>query len=336
MKKKMFMSALALAVATSALVQTVQVDAATSSFKDVPTTHYAHQEIISLVDRGVIKGFTDGTFKPTKQVTRAEFAAFVARALELPTASSNFKDVPKSAALYDGVSRANKAGLIKGFSNGTFKPNTPVNRQDMAVMLDRALQMKGAYTKTKALTFADKASVGSYAKTSVERMVYYNIMGAYSPNRFEANMIGNRAETVISIYNMLEVRNDVVIKPPVVTPPTNNGSPNHGDVKTIKGIKFVFDGMWVDEYGISYGELPKKTHEIVKGHKYSYRISNDPNYAGSYFISYLIQMDLDFEKNEFLSIMNDVHKTGKTTVSKGIKFYLPDPKDKSHIQFTLN
>ena len=215
-RQKLFLSALALTIATPVMVQTSAVEAATN-FTDVSGTHYAYKEISNLVEREVINGFTDGTFRPTKQVNRAEFAAFVARSLELPSATSNFKDVPKTAALYDGVSRAYKAGIIKGFSDGTFKPGTPVNRQDMAVMIDRAMQLKGNYTQSKALNFGDKVKVGAYAKTSVERLYHYSVMGAYSGSNFAPTTIGTRAETAKFLYNMLTVIEGGVIAP--TTPP---------------------------------------------------------------------------------------------------------------------
>ncbi len=216
-RQKLFITALALAIATPGLTETNNVKAATN-FTDVPGQHYAYTEITDLVDRGVINGFTDGTFRPAKEVNRAEFAAFVARSLELPSSTSSFSDVPKSAALYDGVSRAYKAGIIKGFSDGTFKPGTPVNRQDMAVMIDRAMQLKGSYTQSKALNFGDKAKVGAYAKTSVERLYHYNVMGAYSGSNFAPTTIGTRAETAKFLYNMLTVVEGGVIAP--TTPPS--------------------------------------------------------------------------------------------------------------------
>lgn len=215
---KLIIGALTLGLLTPSIVQVSEVDAASTAFRDVPTTYYAHKEITDLVGREVINGFSDGTFRPTKQVNRAEFAAFVARALDLPSATSSFKDVPKSAALYDGVSKAYKAGIIKGFSDGTFKPSTAVNRQDMAVMIDRAMQLKGNYTQSKALNFADKAKVGAYAKTSVERLYHYNVMGAFSGTNFAPTTIGTRAETARFIYNMLTVIEDGVIAP--TTPPS--------------------------------------------------------------------------------------------------------------------
>lgn len=202
-KKKLFLSSLTLAVAIPLFAQSVS--ASTPTFTDVSKSHPNYQAITELAERKVINGYTDGTFRPNNQVNRAEFAAFVARSLDLPAADSNFKDVPKSAALYDGVSRAYKAGIIKGFSDGSFKPTVAVNRQDMAVMIDRAMQLKGSYTKTKALNFSDSSKVGAYAKTSVERLYHYNVMGAYSGTTFQPTTIGTRSETAKHIYNMLNV-----------------------------------------------------------------------------------------------------------------------------------
>ena len=215
-----YTAALATAITVPAIVHTVEVEAASTSFSDVLSTYPTYKEITDLVNRGVINGYTDGTFRPTNQVNRAEFAAFVARALDLPSATSNFKDVPKTAALYDGVSKAYKAGIIKGFSDGTFKPSTPVNRQDMAVMIDRAMQLKGTYTKTKPLNFGDTTKVGAYAKTSVERLYHYNVMGYYSGANFAPTTIGTRAETAKYLYNMLKVIEGGTIeapKPPAST-----------------------------------------------------------------------------------------------------------------------
>ena len=51
-------------------------------FKDVPDTHWAAKAIEELSDKGIIKGYEDGTFKPEQSVTRAEVAVMISRALE--------------------------------------------------------------------------------------------------------------------------------------------------------------------------------------------------------------------------------------------------------------
>lgn len=175
------------------------------TFNDVSPSESYYEAINQLVEKGVVKGFSDGTFRPLKSVTRAEFATFLARALELPKAESSFKDVKKDSPLYDGVSRSYKAGIIKGFSDGNFKGTKGVSREDMAVMIDRALKIKGDYNKTQTLNYTDSKNIGAYAIKSVQKMSAYKIMSQYKNSRFEGKLVGTRSETVDSIYKMLNV-----------------------------------------------------------------------------------------------------------------------------------
>ena len=273
-KKVAAASILGLTVLASPIISSVSpvsspiVQAATTSFKDVSASFKYYKAITELADKGVIKGFSDGTFKPTKQVTRAEFASFIARALNLPAASSSFSDVPKSAALYDGVSRAYKAGIIKGVGNNKFNPSQGVSRLDMAVMLDRALQLKGSYTKTKALNFSDNASIGAYAKTSVQRMYHYNIMGAYSGSKFAGTTVGNRGETAQSIYNMLTVINGGQATPTTPTKPPVNKSYKDMTLAELKAAypeynHVIVERRWKPEMKIVVRDMMVEYHSYI-------------------------------------------------------------------------
>lgn len=184
--------------------QAAVVEAA-SSFKDLPSDYHALKQIDYLVSKGVISGFEDGTFKPNQDVTRGQFAAFVARALDLKASNITFKDVKSGNSLYTEINKAATAGIIKGYKDGTFRPDLPVTRSDIAVMLDRALQLKGNYTKTVSLPYSDAGSIGGYAIESVKRMAAYGIMGAAeNSNKFQPSTSGTRVGTVVSIYNMLQ------------------------------------------------------------------------------------------------------------------------------------
>jgi lysozyme len=55
------------------------VDELAKKFKDVPATHWAADEIAAAVDDGIMEGYPDGTFKPDQAITRAEFAAAIAK-----------------------------------------------------------------------------------------------------------------------------------------------------------------------------------------------------------------------------------------------------------------
>ncbi|OLN21487.1 hypothetical protein BTO30_14610 [Domibacillus antri] len=353
MKKSRIIEALASMMIGTALVPDglpvplISAEAASASFKDVPDSYYAKEEIAALMEKGMINGFTDGTFRPSQEVTRAEFAAFVARSLNLPEADSKFKDVSKSMALYDGVSRANKAGIIKGFSNGTFKPNVKVTREDMAVMLNRAMQLKGSFTKTKKLDFSDTKSISAYAQTSVQRLYYYNVMGAYSGKNFSGQTVGNRAETAVSIYRMLQVLNGEALPaptpPPTTTTPINTPIPENpklGDEIYVKGIHFTYSvlGTWDTDYGMAFSKerLKKQSgSEFQKGVRYNFR-NVAAKYEEDLLISYLIWEDAPFNKEEFMKIVNQVRNTKKPVTAKGFYFYLdPKPTNTGDIIFEL-
>jgi hypothetical protein len=101
------------------------------------TTHDAAIE--ALADAGITGGFADGTFRPQANVTRGQMAAFLTRALELPTAEgSSFTDT--AGTTHEAAIEAlAAAGITGGFADGTFRPEANVTRGQMAAFLTRAL-----------------------------------------------------------------------------------------------------------------------------------------------------------------------------------------------------
>lgn len=287
--RKLFYSALALAVATPALVQTFEVEAATTSFKDIQANYQYKEQIDYLVNQGVIGGYADGTFRPTLGVTRGQFAAFVARALKLEASSARFVDVTPSNALYNEINKAATAGIINGYAGGLFKPNNPVTRADIAVMLDRAMQIKGDFLQTQSLTYTDYNKFkGGYADNSIKRLTFYGVMSAYSSNQFAPTVQGTREATVLSIYNMLKVIetgqpvDGVQPPPPVVTKPFYDMS--LAELKQSFGEKYMV--LRQDNYkeGIITRDLMKEYYSFYnRGDKSApspVAYFEDPNWAG--------------------------------------------------------
>lgn len=103
----------------------------------------------SLVSLKVLTGLPDGTFQPGKSITRAEFAAIMARALDLDlvakslTGPSGFSDVPTSHWASGYISFAAGRGLIKGVGEGKFAPKDPVTFVQVATMLIRLVGREG-------------------------------------------------------------------------------------------------------------------------------------------------------------------------------------------------
>ena len=109
-------------------------------FSDIgASTH--HGNILLVADHGIASGYSDGTYRPRLAVTRGQMAAFLARALELPAATSAaFTDTAGSvhAAGIDAVAHA---GIAGGYADGSYRPEAPVTRGQMATFLTRALNL---------------------------------------------------------------------------------------------------------------------------------------------------------------------------------------------------
>ena len=114
--------------------------AAATGFTDVQKTNQFHDEIQYLVNKKIISGFTDGTFKPKKNVTRGDAAIMIGRMLTLDGTQTDtkFKDVSKSYAGSGYIASAVKKGIIGGYTDGTFRPGNPISRGEMAIIVSRA------------------------------------------------------------------------------------------------------------------------------------------------------------------------------------------------------
>lgn len=119
------------------------------AFADFPDVHSSHPYInaIGYVQKeGIVKGFPDGTYRPEQPVNRAEFTkiflgSFVdASALaSCPLATVTFKDVPRDAWFAPSVCIAVGRSIIKGYSDGTFRPTQNVSAAEAAKFIVSAI-----------------------------------------------------------------------------------------------------------------------------------------------------------------------------------------------------
>ncbi|MFC7685793.1 N-acetylmuramoyl-L-alanine amidase [Ureibacillus sp. GCM10028918] len=109
-------------------------------FSDVKADSYASGYIQAAYDKNIINGYEDGTFGPTKNMTRLEMAYLITSAFKL-TASSDFSyaDMPSSSNAAKAISSVTSAGITNGYEDGTFRPNNSITRLEFAIMLARAL-----------------------------------------------------------------------------------------------------------------------------------------------------------------------------------------------------
>jgi len=117
----------------------------THLFSDVPSDHWAFDEIGACVDAGVVSGYRDGLYRPGHAVSRAQMAVFIARARgwvgledDMTTAPELFPDVPAGAWAGTAIQACLDNGVATGYDDGTFRPDESVSRDQMAVFIARA------------------------------------------------------------------------------------------------------------------------------------------------------------------------------------------------------
>ncbi len=176
--------------------------------------------IEALAAREIINGDTaaDGSmaFRPNDNITRAEFAAIVVRALGLETAASGvFTDVPAGAWYAAYVDTANKYGIVNGTTATTFEPNSKITRQEAAAMAARAAGLCGMENKldTAAIRdilagFGDYVKLADYAKAPMAFCLTNSLLDKVIDDMDiqllpAANI--TRAEMAQIIYNLLAV-----------------------------------------------------------------------------------------------------------------------------------
>ncbi|OPH50000.1 hypothetical protein BC351_36505 [Paenibacillus ferrarius] len=175
----------------------------TINFSDI-SGHWAEAIIKQAVSRGIVGGYPDGTFKPGKTVTRAEFTVMLMNTLKPQGAGAalTFTDKAKIGSwAQTAVEQAVQAGMIKGYEDGTFRPDAVITRAEMAVMIGGAL---GQSTAANASTdFADDKDIPAWAKASVSYVKQAGIVQGKSDNHFAPEDHATRAEAVTVLMNVL-------------------------------------------------------------------------------------------------------------------------------------
>ncbi|MCE5193082.1 MAG: ABC transporter substrate-binding protein [Candidatus Cryosericum sp.] len=247
-----------------------------ASFKDVPASYWASDEIKALTDKKVITGYADGTFKPEGKVTREEFAKMivVAKGLSLVTpAKPTFTDVAKSRWSYGYVEAAAKAGYIVGIGGGKFGPTAQIKRQDMAVLLVRVLGQQSAASAIKEpVTMSnDESSISSYAIGAMTIAVRprVQLLRWDKFRNLNPTVSATRGDCAYAIYN--------TIVPPAsgkksVTIAEENAPENlfpliSDSAYTMKAVTFLASApISVTPYGITYPEMAKYVPSLANGH----------------------------------------------------------------------
>ncbi len=182
-----------------------------TTFTDVSGSYWAQQAIYQLNTMGILSGYPDGSFKPDGDITRAEFAVMLVKALGLKPSTETqvqFQDVPATSWCYASVAAAAQAGLIKGLGDGLFAPNTPVTREQMAVMIVNALESAGYTTSDDAQSldkFGDRGSIDAWALPGMAKAVNAGVVHGMTTGTIAPLEHAARAQAAAMVQALLRL-----------------------------------------------------------------------------------------------------------------------------------
>ncbi|OWR31720.1 hypothetical protein CDO73_04350 [Saccharibacillus sp. O23] len=184
------------------------------SFNDIKG-YWAQSAIERLASLGILDGRPDGSFGPRETLTRAQFTKMVAMLLGITSQTKPvFSDVPANRWYSASIQGAFEEGVVKGYVDGTFKPDEPVSREEMAKILTDAMLWLNAdvfaeapdYTSAQA--FRDYGRIGNWAKEPVSRMLEEGILLGKTNGILDPKGDATRAEAAAVLVRLIERMSD--------------------------------------------------------------------------------------------------------------------------------
>ncbi len=168
-------------------------------FKDIQG-HWAKSCIAQLAQNKVISGYSDGRFRPTEPVTRAEFATAIAKAFPNVAdvrSGKNFTDIPSNYWAKEAISKAYQRGFMSGYPEDTFKPDDSIQRLEAFLALASGLKYAPTQPATKTLetAFTDVKDIPNYAQQAIAAATEKQIIVNYPEvKNLNPNKLASRAE----------------------------------------------------------------------------------------------------------------------------------------------
>ena len=152
-------------------------------FSDTDPKAWYHDGIHYCVEKGLMQGYEDKTFRPNTELNRGHIVTILWRQAGSPkvTEKSTFSDVPETMYCAEAVAWAEKNGIALGYEDGTFKPTQPVSRQQLATFLWRYAKVSGVnVSQVKGeLHYVDSDKVADYAKQALVWAARTGVMEGY-------------------------------------------------------------------------------------------------------------------------------------------------------------
>jgi hypothetical protein len=181
----------------------IDADRMVAGFRDI-SGHWAESDIAMLAGMGLVAGSGNYRFEPDRSITRAEAVTMLVNAFDLKNGSAiRYRDVPAKHWAYKAIASAVNAGWVKGYPDGTFRPNRPITREEMAAMLVRALNV--AVRQPASPPFADVEPT-RWSAGEIAALKNQHLAGGYPDFRFRPEQLASRAEFAAVLLRVLNAR----------------------------------------------------------------------------------------------------------------------------------
>ena len=186
-------------------------------FTDVGTEWFC-DDVYFVYDCGLMKGMTPTTFEPDTNMSRAMFVTVMGRLYynglseDDDFVCADFSDVQQNSWYARWVSWAFENGIVRGYEDGTFRPDAAVSRQEAATILARYLDTCGPlldYSQNTDVKFADAEEIAGWAELSVEKLVRFGLFRGDDRGRFNPDSNLTRAECAALFTRLYEPLIDI-------------------------------------------------------------------------------------------------------------------------------
>ncbi|WGV28372.1 S-layer homology domain-containing protein [Halotia branconii] len=195
--------------------------------------HWAAAFVEALVNKGAISGFPDGSFRPDAPITRAQYAAVVAKTFQLPARNnaSKFTDIKPDFWAASAIAKAAEMGFISGFPDGTFRSGQNLTKVQAIVSIVNGLKLSGGNPNVLTV-YRDRTQIPSYATNAVAIATQKLLIINYpQTEKLEPLRDITRAEVAALIYQALvsNSQQKAIASPYIVNPDAD--IPSFTDVK---------------------------------------------------------------------------------------------------------
>lgn len=171
--------------------ETITVNVKEPAFPDLTMKQWYAPHISFLYTKNIMSGYLDGTFKPTKEITRAEAIIMLGKSqgLDGKGRKTVFKDVGINNTASGYIQSAYEKGMISGFPDGSFKPTQKVTRAEMALLIQNTYQFE--LNPDIAMPFSDVYPEQA-AYEAIKAITQQKITNGFTPTSFEPSKFMNR------------------------------------------------------------------------------------------------------------------------------------------------